>query len=323
MRLEKKIVSLSILALIIGIATILPLAYIPYQMSATAKEEPFFEPNITFIVAIPDIKTLNGGNPYQTVFYPDGSTQQYKIANTARINIAMCYDITPKGFNLKDADAKIEVYNFHIYSDQKSLANATQSVAIAGNVSDPSVPNGVTTSITGWDSNKNTYTFADGTIYDITGVIGPVSATSVGFTDLHWISAAKGHYNFGGSIDFCESGAYGENSFILNDTQTLNDLRSAQTIYIDITRILQVTYKQSNNQLFASTIMATQNSHEVLQHTVLDMTELDNVGRVLYEGEHEGYLPHGSDLRETYIPLFSDIQLITRLLTTKHTRYNW
>ena len=322
MNLEKKIVALSILALTIGIATILPLAYIPYQMSATAQEEPFFEPNINYIVTIPDIKTLNGGNPYETIVYPDGSTQQHKIANTARINLAMCYDITPNGFNLKDADAKIEVYNFHIYSDQKSLANVTQSVAITGNVSDPSVPNGVTTAITEWSSDKNTYTFADGTIYDMTGVIGPVSATSVGFTDLHWISVAKGHFNFGGGIDFCESTTTYESAHILKDTQALNDLRSAQTIYIDITRVLQATYKQSNNQLFASTIMATQTSKEVLQHIVLDMTELDNMGRVLYEGEHEGYIPQGNELRETYTPLFSDIQLITRLLTTKNIRYN-
>ena len=291
-------------------------------MSATAQEDPFFEPNLNLIVAIPDIKTLNDGNPYGTAVYPDGSTQQYKIANTARINLIMCYDITANGFNLKDADAKIEVYNFHIYSDQKSLANVTQSVAITGNVSDPSVPNGVTTAIRE-ASGKNAYTFADGTIYDLTRVIGPVSATSVGFTDLHWISAAKGHYNFGGGIDFCESTTtYDESAHVLKDTQALNDLRSAQTIYIDITRVLQATYKQSNNQLFASTIMTTQTSNEVLQHIVLDMTELDNMGRVLYEGEHEGYIPQGYDLRETYTPLFSDIQLITRLLTTKNIRYN-
>jgi hypothetical protein len=308
MKIEKKVIVLSILALTIGIATILPLAYVPLK-GAAAQNSPFFDSYLERITVIPDIKTLYSPEEYGTSIM-DETSYLFAIGDSSTINIHMCYDITPNGANLKEVDAKIEVYQFHFYSDQTSIFNATSSVGITGNVSDPSKPNGVTTSIISWDGPENTYTFADGSIYNITEVLGYVEGSTTSYSTPEWISAAKGHCNGGVGVQL--RAVNGEKT-----VQAMTNLRNAQTIYVDITRVLQITYKHSSSSHTASVITTTHTSKEVLYHIEIPV-ELDEWGRAVYEIDHEGYIPTFEDLGLDSRTMFGvDMQLITRAVTTK------
>jgi hypothetical protein len=286
MKIEKKIIAICVFALAIGIATVLPIAYIQPVTGTTTDNSPFFNPNIFHITAIPYIETLYD-EPYVTSIYPDGTVHYSEIPNAGSTGVVMCYDITPNGANLKNVDAKIEVFNFHFYSDKGSILNITQSVAIAGKVPDPNSPNYTTDAIVEWDSDKNTFTFADGTIYDFTKTLGYVESSGVGYASVEWITAAKGHFNFGTGASLSE--ANGEKA-----AQALTDLRNAQTIYVDITRVLQVTYKHPSSPTTSSIITATPTNNEVLYH--IELSALDDMGRAVYEGGHEGYFPTFEDL---------------------------
>ncbi|MCL2643319.1 MAG: hypothetical protein FWD52_07410 [Candidatus Bathyarchaeota archaeon] len=105
MKIEKKTIALCIFALAIGIATIVPLTYIAPKMSATAQNNPWFNIDILYANTLP--------NTYNK--------------DSITINAAVNFTITPDAINLKGADAKIEVFNFHIYSDQTSIINLTNS----------------------------------------------------------------------------------------------------------------------------------------------------------------------------------------------------
>lgn len=287
MKIEKKIIALSIFALTIGIATVLPLAYFQPVAEATAQNtQPFFTPNIFHIVAIPNSATLYD-EPYMTIVYPDGTIIHEDIPDTGSVGAIMCYDITPYGANLGSVDAKIEVYNFHFYSDQGSILNMTHSVAIAGSVPDKSSPNDVTDAIIDWDNDKNTYTFADGTVYDFTNIFGNVESSVVCYASAQWSTAAKGHHNMGGGpvLSYTE----GEQT-----AQALTNLRNAQTLYVDITRIMQVTYKHPSSPISSSVITATPTTNEVLYR--IEFPALDDMGRYMCEGGHEGYFPTFEDL---------------------------
>jgi hypothetical protein len=275
---KKRMLLYSIIALTIGMATILPLSYLTLT-NATAQTQPFFNPYISHIIAIPYVESLYS-EPYITTVWPDGSYSYSEIPDEGSITAVMCYDITSNGANLKDVDAKIEVYNFHFFSEKGSILNMTQSIAIAGTVSDPSSSNGIISAIAEWDSDKNTYTFADGTVYDFTKVLGYVEESVVGYESVEMSTAVKGHHLFGGGPVLSESN--GEKT-----AQALLDLRSAQTIYVDITRILQVTYKHPNSPTASSVITATPTINEVLYHITL--SELDNMGRAVYDPDPDAF----------------------------------
>jgi hypothetical protein len=283
---KKRMLLYSILAITIGAATILPLSYITLSAEGTDQLQPFFIPNIQRITIIPYIKTIYD-EPYITSIYPDGTVHYSEIPDAGNAGVFMCYDITPNGANLKNVDAKIEVYNFHFYSDTGSIFNATQSVAIAGKVPDPNSPNGTIDAIVEWDSNKNTFTFADGTVYDFTKTLGYVEESGVGYGSVEWITAAKGHYNFASGPSLSES--KGEKT-----AQALTALRSAQTIYVDVTRVLQVTYKHPSSPNTSSVIKTAPTSNEILHH--IELSGLDDMGRIVYETDHEGYIPTFEDL---------------------------
>jgi hypothetical protein len=71
--------------------------------------------------------------------------------------------------------------------------------------------------------------------------------------------------------------------------QALEDLRNAQTIYVDITRVMQITYKHPNSTNESSIITATPTTtiKEVLYH--IQLPAPDRLGRVIYKTDHDGY----------------------------------
>jgi len=242
MKIEKKLIALSILALIIGMATILPLVYLTPR--TTTVQTPFFNPTIRRI-------SVSVG-PFSQSF------------DSAALNVHMDYVMTSDTTNFKEVDAKIEVYNFHFYTDHDSVANITHSVAITGNVSDSNSPSGVINAIVDCAKDRDTYTFADGTVYDLTKTLGTVEGSIVtcfDSEDLKFSYRPDGHLILGGGASIFDFD--GEKS-----VQKLAILKSTQTLYVDVTRVMSVTYKHSSNILSQSTITALMSS-EILYHIEL------------------------------------------------------
>jgi len=283
MKNGKNIIAWSIIAFVIGIATVIPMAYFTTgNMKASAQTVPFFNPTIySLSVYCPEMG-------FGKVF-PNG-TIVYE--NAASINAIMDYVMTSETANLKNADALIEVYNFHFYSDQTSIANITHSIAIAGKIPNSNnTPSGVTFAIVDWDYFENTYTFADGTVYDLTKAAGNAEGRIVYCLDRSpedLFYPKDGHLIVGGGLS--TDNIDGEKS-----TQILSNIKNSQTIYVDITRIMSVIYKHSNNTSAQSTITTTL-TNEKLYHV-----ELSKVNNETFHYEPaERYEPdYGEPIRIT------------------------
>jgi hypothetical protein len=119
MQIEKRLIACSILAIAIGIATIVPLEYMmgaEAQVNAELpKVEPWFNVNVTYAYCNPN---QNGGNNTMTF---DGAMIQ-AVAN---------FTVTPNA--LKDADAQIEYYQFAVSSDQGPIVNMGYYIVIEAN----------------------------------------------------------------------------------------------------------------------------------------------------------------------------------------------
>ncbi|MDR0471825.1 MAG: hypothetical protein LBH79_08925 [Nitrososphaerota archaeon] len=282
---KKRVLLYSIFALTIGIATILPLSYITLTADSTNQTQPFFTPYFQFVNVSPNAVPYPGDPP-----------------NVATVSMKVCYHITPNGADLTDVDAKIEVYNLHFYSEQGSILNMTNCVAIAGNVSNSDSPNGVSTAIIDWHgyahydnpidwaNHRNTFTFADGTVYDFTKLLGYTESCTVNYETVEFYTGGTGtveaHCGIGCNAVLTES--KGEKT-----AQALTDLRNAQTIYIDITRIMQITYKHPSSSNTSAGIIATPyTSNEVLYH--IQLPEVNHLEGATYQTNHNGYPNGGS-----------------------------
>ena len=112
--IEKKLILCGILAIAIGVATILPLEYF---MSADAQaatlDKPWTNLNVPYAYWNAN---LNGAN-FTTTFCGE---EHNAVANIT---------LTPDA--LKDADARIEYYQLQVYSDQGPIYNLTYYVGVA------------------------------------------------------------------------------------------------------------------------------------------------------------------------------------------------
>jgi hypothetical protein len=143
MNVKKKTIILCLCALLIGLAITLPFSYfVNTNTSATAQATPWSNVDIIYANVFPN---------------------QYD-ADIKNVNIVANFTIPHELANLKDTDAKIEVYKFHVYSDQGSIANLTYTFAMAKDIPDPNAPNGVNQAIRTWGTDH--WVFADGTTYD-------------------------------------------------------------------------------------------------------------------------------------------------------------
>ncbi|MGE5555897.1 MAG: hypothetical protein ACM3UY_06515 [Methanocella sp.] len=252
MQFEKKLVLCSIFAIAIGAATIIPLEYLMTgEVGANARTvfNPWFDVTVPYAyVNLHDI----GGNNTMTW---DG----------AMIQATANFTLTPDAINLNNADAKIEFYQFRVYSDQGAIVNITYSVAVTREEIDvPGIPGGCYLAIESVGNNK--FTFADGTIYDGNTVVGDsvcggsqVLANMPGIlpvqnSTIAVVSSYMANYN-------------GDDS-----EQAVTLLRNAQKLYIDISRICSVAYQGNSSSTTATT--TTMASNEVLQH--IELTKIDN-----------------------------------------------
>ena len=248
--MEKKLIAFSILAITIGVATIIPLQYLlTGQTEANAQPiTPWFNVSIPYAyINLYD----RGGNDTMTW---DGAMFQ-AIAN---------FTLTSDAINLKNADAQIEFYQFRLYSDNEaSIVNITYSVAVCREEIDvQGTPGGYYMAITGSGGNK--FTFADRTTYDGNTVVGDsvcgggkVIANIPGRAVENYTVAIVGSHitNYNGN----------------NAVQTLTELRNAQTLNIDVSKICSVAYQGNSSSTSATT--TTLASDEILCHVALTKTE--------------------------------------------------
>jgi hypothetical protein len=260
MHVEKNLIAWSILAIVIGVATIIPLEYLMTgQAEANAQAvTPWFNVNIPYAYVN---LYVSGGNDTMTW---DGAMFQ-AVAN---------FTLTPDAINLKNADAQIEFYQFRLYSDNVAIVNITYSVAVSREeINVPEIPGGVYLAITG--SGGNIFYFADGTTYDGNAVVGDsvcgggkVIANMPGMPVEDYTVAVVGSYiaNYNGN----------------NAMQTLTELRNAQTLYIDVSKICSVSYHGNSSSTTATT--TTLASNEILYHIALTKIESGFVYGTYIEG---------------------------------------
>jgi hypothetical protein len=219
MNIEKKLILCSMLAIAIGIATIIPLEYV---MSAEAQAavpdvEPWFNVNISYAYADTH---QSGGNDTTTW---DG----------ARIGAVANFTLTSDA--LKDADAQIEFYKFAVSSDQGPIVDMGYYI-----VEDKA---NIVNSLCG----DGTIGFSNGLSYK-----GPQSNGGQG---INW-QAWKPDTILGFVSDYISAYNGGDMP------QAVTQLRNAQTLSIDVSKVCSVTVK-------GNVTVTTQANGEILQHIEL------------------------------------------------------
>jgi hypothetical protein len=241
MKMEKKLIAFSILAIALGVATILPLEYIMGSEvranAALPKIEPLFNVNIPYAIC-----NLN-------------KTSSNATMTLYGANIQVVANITLAPNALKDADAQIEYYQFAVSSDQGPILNLGYYILMFKH------------------SEDITFTSGDGTIGFANGLIYKGLACNAGHSinakayPLKFIMGMVGAYIFGTNA---------------NDVpQAVTDLRNAQTLYVDVSKVCTVTVS-------GNVTVTTPASTEVLQHIELTKTDTGFV----YGAYAEGTLPN-------------------------------
>jgi hypothetical protein len=307
MRLEKKLIAISILAFIIGLAIILP-PYLTLGIGATAKIKPISDVDmILYAHAAPDVH-ING---------------QERI-NREWIDILVNFTLNPKTAmaNLKDVDAQIEIYNFHVYSDQTSIANITYCISTETYVLGPiektwgytspfptTAPGRYTSAVP--STGNGFWGFSDGSKFDLSEVIGYTEGNDqAGFNvgSISWTEEEGYSYNATKCSSTLLRGHYiGGLSAYLTEKEELsaqakNNLENAQTLYIDVTRIMTVTYKHQNTSADSTTpatssIKTTTTSNKVIGHIELTKTDWG-----FASGSIPDYMQNDSSYRYTLPP---------------------
>jgi hypothetical protein len=267
---EKKMIFLCILALTIGIATMLPLVYFTGSNNMTAAGQSWFNVDI----------------PYAYIdLYYTGKTGRAYWWDGASIDAAVNFTLTPEALKLNGADAQIEFYMFHVYSEQGSIVNMSYSVAVSRGTK--WVPNEPLKEVGITGSGNNYYYFADGTMFDGNTILG----------DNHQCCGAITQYVTPGEPDdlSVRGYIYSSLSTFIGDSgdpyeeksmEALAALRSAQVVYIEVSRVCSVSYTADPQQEISSTRVT------LVDGEVLGYVELTRVDEGFICGEYiEGSLP--------------------------------
>jgi len=223
----------------------LPIAYFTNMSISATEAKPWFDIDILY------------ANTFQ---YP------YDKDITA-VNVVANFTITTDLVDLKEADAKIEAYKFCVYSDQGPIANMVYTFALARDIPDPNAPNGVTQAIRGWSADN--WVFADNTTYNLADIIGPIDGRSgQGLGSLDGNPIVEEGWTFATVSGFLST-ENGERA-----AQALSNLEKAQTIYIDVTRIMTITYNlQINPDSSTASTTNTLTNNEVIDSIKLAKTD--------------------------------------------------
>jgi hypothetical protein len=251
--IEKKLILFGILAIVIGVATIVPIEYLmaaQNEVNAQTTSAPWFNVHVPYVYV----------NLYQR------GANNTALWDGVDINGIANFTLTPAGMALKGADAKIEYYQFQISSDHGPIANITYSVALsveqfpAGNKINniPGIPGGGYMAITGLGDNH--FTFANGVTYNGIPNYNGYCGGSGGLDVIvgNNLPSTLTNQTFTTGILSCCIWNYNGN----NQNQAVTELRNAKTLFIDVSRICSVSYN-------GNVTINMPSSDQVLQHIVL------------------------------------------------------
>lgn len=228
---EKKLILFAVVAIAIGIATIVPLEFmlaaeaqikIAKENVAITNVQPWFNVGVTYAHVNPEV---NGGNSTMSLY-------------GAKIEALANFTLTPNA--LETADAQIEYYRFAVSSDQGLIVNMGYYVLESKGAE-----------LVTFVSGDGTIGFANGLTYK-----GPACNGGQGINAEAWnkpfIVGLVSDYIFGTSA---------------NDVpKAVTDIRNAEAIYIDVSKVCTVTVK-------GNVTVTTPSSSDILQHIELIKTD--------------------------------------------------
>jgi hypothetical protein len=239
MKNEKKLIFFSILAVAIGVATIMPLEYLMSGESQTVAAltdiKPWFNIDVPYAYCNPYV---SGGN----------NTSSWTGAS---IEIVANFTLTTDA--LESADAQIEYYKFAVSSDQGPIVDLGYYI-----VEDKA---NVVTGICG----DGTINFANGLTYS-----GPASN---GGQCINWVA-----WSPDAVMGFVSKYILDYNGDA--DSQAVTQIRNAQTLYVDVSKVSTVTV---SGDLTATTPADSQ----IIQH--IELAKTDN--GFMYGTYVQGTLP--------------------------------
>jgi hypothetical protein len=229
MQIEKRLIACSILALAIGIAVIVPLAFF-----MNAKAETF------------DYPWFNVSVPY-AYFKANSTSHSYQTTSAIALNCTVNADAIRQ-----HADARVEYFEFQIYSDQGQISNVTYFLATnSSKVEDP-------ISMFAFSRENWFNSTAGGGGYFVTNLTAPLPLMRTGQATSYYVDK-----------DDWINTHFGE---------TITQIESANVIYLDVRRLGYVTFDGNNT-------IVTLADNQVIQHL-----ELTKKGDAFTYGEAPGEL---------------------------------
>jgi len=248
MQVEKKTLALCLIALVIGLASMLSILYFTGS-NVMAEGKSWFEVDMPY--AYVDLYVI--GENVMTAW--DG----------AYVEVVTNFTLTPAARELKEVDAHIEYYMFHVYSEQGSIVNISYSVAVSrGTKWVPNEPL-INVGITG--GGNNSWYFADGTTFDGNIILGDSNQCGGGTCRYILPDETAEEYVYTSIGAFIGDSGEGEKSI-----EALAVLRNAQTICIEVSRVCSVSY-QENSQHSSSSTTVTLVNDEGLGY--IELTRID------------------------------------------------
>ncbi len=234
MKIEKKLIAFSILAIIIGTVSIVPLAFFMSPAKAqTTNDIPWFNLDVAYASWTATIKDGAAG-------YLDGvGTISDLVSYSSAYRIALNFSVNPDAVDILD-NARVEYYQLQVYSDKGQIENVTYY--FGANCKDAFDP--TSSFIFARDDWFNTTTSGGGTfITKFNGTLTDCLANGLGLGGIGGVSSRNSFANTTLPEEFL-------------------NIHNAQTIYIDVRRLGYVTFDGN------STIV-TLASSEVIQHIEL------------------------------------------------------
>lgn len=275
MKIEKKLIACSILALAIGVSSVFPLAFL---MSATAQAETAPEPWFSIDIPYAYWETLNGPLDYHpNMQFPgtDDLNETNCVSDQAMIvlNFTLTADTTKQ-----QADAQLEYYQIDISSDKEFIE--TQHWTIGTNINSSfNVSSLLTDFHFKRDEWFDTDTFNPMTDGGGGGLARPNWASGV---SVLWPAGGSGTGTLGGS------GTY----------HTVSALREAETVTISVYRIGMVTFSgdstvvtRANRELVTQIQLEKYGEEGWLYNNLVPEDELETVD-LLRPVPFEELLPH-------------------------------
>ena len=120
---EKKVILCSILAMAIGIASVVPLAFLLTPAKAETTNGPWFNPTVDYAYLKGTVSNATGSSPL--------------ISYIEQYSIALNFSVNPDAVSNK-VDTRLEYYEMYIYSNLGSIMNSTCYFGVSFGNTNPS-----------------------------------------------------------------------------------------------------------------------------------------------------------------------------------------